>query len=162
MVKLEYNPVAFQDHKNITTWKLEMFVRKLKFSREKSRLLRAPSSHSNFSIYFLKELHSAVTPSIWVRRVELASCRDDNSIWSLLIDSWSWVIEAVHTYNADFASFTLSIHEFSLTLNSWSKDKEVWIEGLAFFKSLNAMTRLFNQPALTLRLLASLSVERKL
>ena len=139
-----------------------MFVRKLKFSREKSGLLRAPSSHSNFSISFLKELHSVVTPSIWVWWAKLASCSDDNSTWSLLIDSWSLAIETVRTYNTDSACFTLLIHEFSLTHNSWSKDKEVWTKGLAFFKSLNAVTRLFNQLALTLRLSASLSVERKL
>ena len=139
-----------------------MFVRKLKFSREKSGLLRAPSSLSNFSISFLKELHSTVTPSSWVWRVELASCWDVNSTWSLLIDSWSWVIEGTCTYNADFASFTLLIHKFSLTLNSRSEDKEAWIEGPAFFKSLNVVTWLFNQTTLTLRLLASLSVERKL
>ena len=138
-----------------------MFVRKLKFSREKSGSLKASSSPSNFSISFLKELRFVVTPSIWAWRAKLASCWDDNSTWSLLIDYWSWVIKATRTCNADFASFALSIHEFSLTLNSCSEDKEVWTEGLAFFKSLNTVTQLFNQPALTLRLSASLSVERK-
>ena len=139
-----------------------MFVRKLKFLRENSESLKAPSSSSNFSISFLKELCSTVTPSIWAWRAKLASCWGDNSTWSLLIDSWSWVIKVARTCNADSTSFALSIHEFSLTLNSWSEDKEVWTEGLASFKSLNTVTQLFNRPALTLRLSASLSVERKL
>ena len=139
-----------------------MFVRKLKFSREKSRSLRAPRSPFNFSISFFKELRSVVTPFNWAWRAELISCWDVNSTWSLLIDSWSWVIEVTRTCNADSTSFALLIHEFYLTLNSLSEDKEAWTEGLAFFKSFNAMTRLFNQPTLTLRLPTSLSVERKL
>ena len=139
-----------------------MFVRKLKFSREKFGSLKAPSSLSNFSISFIKELCSAVTPSSWVWRAKIASCWNVNSTWNLLIDSWSWVIEVACTYRTDSAFFASSIHEFSLTLNSQSEDKEVWIENPAFFKSLNAMTWLFSQSALTLRLSASLSVEMKL
>ena len=103
-----------------------------------------------------------MTPSIWVCRAGLTSCWDDNSTWSLLIDSRSWVIEVTCTYNADFASFALLIHEFSLTLYSQSEDKEVWTKGPAFLKSHNAMIRLINQPTLTFRLSASLSVQRKL
>ena len=139
-----------------------MFVRKLKFSREKFGSLKAPSSLSNFSISFLKELRYAMTSSSWFWREELASCWDVNFAWSLLIDSWSWVIEVLCTYKADFVSFALLIQEFSLTLNSRSEDEEIWTNGPAFFKSLNAVTRLFNQSTLTLRPSASLSVERKL
>ena len=138
-----------------------MFVRKVKFSRKKSGSLRAPSSPSNFSISFLKELRYAMTSSSWFWREELASCWDVNSTWGLLINSWNWVIVVTCTCNANSASFALLIHKFSLTLNSRSEDKEARAEGPAFFKSLNAMTRLFNQPTLTLRPSTSLSVERK-
>ena len=72
------------------------------------------------------------------------------------------MIEVTHTYKADSISFTLLMYEFSLTLNSQSEDKEAWTEVPTFFKSLDVVTRIFNQPTLTLRLLASLSVERKL
>jgi len=142
-----------------------MFVRELMFSREKSRWLRAPNSPSNFSISFLKELRSAVTPSNWVWRVELAFWldvnSDVNSTWSLLIDSWSWLIEELCTSKDDYVSFALLIQELSLALNSLNEYKEAWTEGPAFFKSLNAMTRLFNQPTLKLKPSASLNVERK-
>ena len=138
-----------------------MFMRELMFSREKSGWLRAPSSPSSFSISFLKELRFAMTPSNWVWMAELASCWDVNFAWSLLINSWSWVIEVLCTCKVDFVSFALLIQEFSLTLNSWSEDKEAWTNGPTFFKSLNAVTRIFNQSTLTLRPLASLNVERK-
>ena len=138
-----------------------MFVRELMFSKEKSRWLRAPSLPSNFSIFCLKELHFAVTPSNWAWRIELASCLDVNSTWSLLIDSWSWVIKVPCTSKANSISFALLIEELSLALNSRSEDKEAWTEGPAFFKSLNAVTRLFSQLTLTLKSSASLSVERK-
>ena len=99
-------------------------------------------------------------PFSWAWRVELASCLDDKYFWSFVMDSWRWVIEVLCASMADFVSFAFLIQEVLLTLNSWSKDKEAWIEGLALFRSLNAMTLLFSHLTLKPVLSASPSVER--
>ena len=137
-----------------------MPVRVLILSREKSGWLKSPSSPSNFSISWSKELYSAKTPSSQVWKAELASCLDENSFWSLTMDSWSLVIEVLCASMADLVSFALLIQEILLGLNWWSEDKEARIEGHAFIRSLNAMTRLFSHSTLKPIPLASPSVER--
>ena len=41
MVKLEYNPMAFQNHKNIKTWKLENVCEKTKIFKEEVWIARS-------------------------------------------------------------------------------------------------------------------------